>query len=103
MADITNSYIPWLESQLPAEGGLGDVQVLGRPGDVPLPGHRQKVAEQPQFHGVHMYGSGSEYRISFILPAPVQARYVRISLGDSWRYSGEYCCANVRELNFYVK
>lgn len=56
-----------------------------------------------QFHGVHMYGSGSEYRISFILPAPVQARYVRISLGDSWRYSGEYCCANVRELNFYVK
>ena len=56
-----------------------------------------------QFHGVHMYDSGSEYRISFILPAPVQARYVRISLGDSWRYSGEYCCANVRELNFYVK
>ena len=36
---------------LAAEGGLGNVQRPGRPGDVPLPGHSEEITEQAQFHG----------------------------------------------------
>jgi hypothetical protein len=34
----------------PAERGLGHVQPLGGPADVAFGGHRDEVAQQPQFH-----------------------------------------------------
>ena len=37
--------------QLLGEGGLGDVKGLGGGGDAFLPGHRQKITHNPQFHG----------------------------------------------------
>ncbi len=36
--------------QLPAQGGLGDVQHIGGPGDRLLSRHREKIAQYPQFH-----------------------------------------------------
>ena len=35
---------------LPGQGGLGQVQVIGGPGDAALPGHRQKIAQRPYLH-----------------------------------------------------
>jgi hypothetical protein len=32
---------------LPGEGGLGEVEIVGRSGDAALPSYRQKVAQDP--------------------------------------------------------
>ena len=37
---------------LAGEGGLGQVQKVGRPGDAALPGHGQEIAQRPYLHCV---------------------------------------------------
>ena len=39
-----------LPFHLAGEGGLGGVQRFRRPGDVFVPGHRQKIPQYPQLH-----------------------------------------------------
>ncbi len=46
-------------SQLPAEGRLGDMQYFRRTGDVFLPDHGKKIAQDPKFHGLPPCGWSS--------------------------------------------
>ena len=40
--------------ELPGQGGLGQMQRLGRRRNVLLPGHGQKVLQHSQFHTIHL-------------------------------------------------
>ncbi len=46
-------------SQLPVEGRLGDMQYFRRTGDVFLPDHGKKIAQDPKFHGLPPCGWSS--------------------------------------------
>ena len=48
--------------QLAGQGGLGQMQVFGSPGDALFPGHRQKIAQHTQLHRVSPFLSPSYHR-----------------------------------------